>query len=406
MRLRILVIGNLLAGLLQQALVLALVGGPDADVLFSAQAPFVVIAAVATSIAINVGIPWLGAADGRLAAFSRPFLGWATVATAGVAALFLVLGHAVLADRIVANASFGAVLLVCAATCIASISLAVLTADLSVRRKLDRAECVQLACSLVALLSTSPLVGGAGLVGAALALALRPLLALSVCAVLAWPRLMAAPGSDLRMQASSLLRQVCLLVASHGIQKCGPLIDRTILGYADAAWLALYAIASQSVGALLSYVERTETRRRLLALADAAHAGRSPAGVDGPVRPGRIGALLAAALPSALVLWVWLSPFLPQPWLTAASRFAILVPFSAACVVAGAWSQWAAAPLYAANRIEAIARLSTASAVISFALRWAFFAVVGLPGLLAGVLSHYVIGARLFRRVARTLNQG
>jgi hypothetical protein len=404
-----LAIANLIVGLVLQVFVAARVG-LNADVLFAAQAPYLVVSAVAASLFNNVLLPRLVGLEagvrGRSLRDSMPkvcaTLGLVCAATGG---LTEVLAPLLVAQRIEGHAAFTPALILFGVGCLATCVSTCLATQALAAENPRGPEASQLASGVVALVLSAPLVDAFGIIGGVLTLVLRPALAALIqCGSLR--RGFPAPDADHVDPKSTrgLFARCGRLIPTYIVLKLSPLVDRTLLGHADPAMLTFYAITVQLIGAALGLFEKTATRRLLMRLAGAAAIGRelSTEYRRWIRRCIAVGAAIFAASSAITALWLWVHAFhmsdLPADWDYPNDLVVWFLCFVALQLVLGALAQITSAPMYAADHLKSLSVLALISSAISILARVAGFAVLGVPGLLAGVVIYSLLNGVLFHR--------
>lgn len=398
------VVGNLVVGAGLQILVAAQVGVAQADVLFAAQAPFLVLSAVVASLCTNVVMPRLARleeGDRRHAwyAATRIVLPVLVLLCAAVAALQVSLAPLVIAARIANHPAFLAAVTWFAAGCFATCLSAFQMAQTLASQDGSGSEGSQLTGGIAALLASLPLVELFGVAGGATVLALRP-----IVAVMVEHRSMRRWRSSIESVAERSTARVTLfggcgqLIPIYTVLKLSPLIDRTVLGHADASTLTVYVITVQVLGAALGVFEKIVTRRWLRRLTATLHPQEWASEYAGMMRRSVVaGAVVAIGL--ALVAVTATSAYgssiasLLQP-----APAAWFIGFVSLQIVLGVLAQLAAMPMYALNRLHTLSALALLSSSISIVARVAGFVTLGVPGLLGGVLLYSLLNAIFLHR--------
>lgn len=393
------VVGNLVVGAGLQILVAAQVGVAQADVLFAAQAPFLVLSAVVASLCTNVVMPRLARleeGDRRHAwyAATRIVLPVLVLLCAAVAALQVSLAPLVIAARIANHPAFLMAVswfaVGCFATCLSAYQMAQTLAS----QDGSGSEGSQLTGGIAALLASPPLVELFGVAGGASVLALRP-----IVAVMVEHRSMRRRRSPIESVAGRSTARVALfggcglLIPIYTVLKLSPLIDRTVLGHADASTLTVYVITVQVLGAALGVFEKIVTRRWLRRLTATLHPEEWASAYAGMMRRGVVaGAVVAIALALVTVTATSIASLLqpaPAAW---------FIGFVSLQIVFGVLAQLAAMPMYALNRLHTLSALALLSSSISIVARVAGFVTLGVPGLLGGVLLYSLLNAIFLHR--------
>lgn len=401
LRLTAIVALNILLGLLQQLLLLRLLGiGSATDALVAAQAvPTVLSAIISTALGKQL-IPFFKEHDTRepglvlsvslylMAAILLAVLVLGLSSPWWLAILFAGLGDAVTKQVI----PLSHILLV---SMLPSMLAMVLTGYWQSYRSFLRVELAALAASVCGLLLLAPAVEHAGALGAA-----QVILAKTVInAVLLLWGLGSYRIGRLSPETSKALRSgLRLALSAATLFKMGPLVDRALAAYAGPGAIALLNLLQQVYSMVVMLVERVLSARVIANVSEAKDSGLAKVSswFRRILKEVSVGATLAA------VVLIGILPLLVE-WLhqgPVAVNISLMAVLFGFYLVGGVIGTLSAGFLYGANLSQLVFRVAIVTFLASVVARVAGIALFGLPGLVIGITLYQILNAVFLYRAS------
>jgi peptidoglycan biosynthesis protein MviN/MurJ (putative lipid II flippase) len=392
---------QLIAGLMMQLLVVALVGvGPITDAWVAAQAVPAVLFAILSGVVHGV---W----QARLAANSSELAKWHRLQRAAHGQAWMLCIPAIVILMTTANSwidllfvGFSAeqielattLSMLLLATTIANLHCAISVAALRGRGKFIPCELVTLSAAVAAIIAVFWLLPMFGIEAAAWVTFARA----TVVAIVLF-LMTGSPFPSVRMAISETKSWYAArpILIGGGIYKSGPIVDRIFSSMAPASGMTVFNLAQMGVSAVGSVLERAIVTPLVPQIARLAHDGqwiRLTAIVRSTLMRGAIIPILAGAIIVALYpIWITGAQAMlglsveqaRESWKICLIFSLLLYPLTFGMTIVST--------LYSIGDTKTVAQVGTLGFLLSILVKYLSFEAAGLSGLAAGVTAHYAL---------------